>query len=345
MQDTDGKEKAAVVVLANRLLEAISAPYKINDHNIVIGASIGIALAPQHAGQADHLLKFADLAMYYVKSQGRNGYCFFQAEFDAEARQRYALESDLREALSRNQFELYYQPVVSVATGSIVGVEALLRWRHPERGLLSPDKFMSQAEETGLIMPVGEWVLRTSCAVATTWPDHIKLAVNVSSAQFRKGRLVDTVVDVLSKSGLPTHRLQLEITEAALLQDKAGALSTMHQLRQIGVGLVLDNFGAEVSSLRRAHEFAFDKIKIDRSIVAELPGNIGSAATVLAVCGLAKGLNIATLAEGVETQEQYALIELAGCDEAQGFLMEKPLPASSLNFGKVVQKDDARQVA
>jgi diguanylate cyclase (GGDEF)-like protein len=336
-QRGDVDTKIGAGVLALRLLKAIGAPYEIEGQEIEIGASIGIALAPDDSSTAPDLLKYADLAMYKVKAEGRNGYRFFNPEFDAEARTRRALEQDLREALNRGQFELHYQPLINLQTEEVVGFEALLRWRHPERGLVLPDEFVGHAEETGMIEPIGEWALREACSTACQWPDHLRISVNLSSVQFRKRNLVDAVIFALAESCLPANRLELEITESVLLEYTSQNIEMLHELRRLGVRIVLDDFGTGFSSLLYLQQFPFDKIKIDRSFVSEMPSNPSSSAIVCAINALARSLDIVTLAEGVETPEQAQLLRLSGCVEAQGFLFGKPLEAPELSLGTVAR--------
>jgi diguanylate cyclase (GGDEF)-like protein len=336
MVDTDQREDA--IVLANRLLETIGSPYSIEGHQIVIGVSIGIASAPADGTEGEQLLKHADLALYRAKSEGRNSYRFFAAEMDGEARLRRSLEVELRTALSRDalssheEFELHYQDVLKVATQQACGAEALLRWRHPVHGLIFPDKFIPIAEEIGLIVPLGEWVIRKACAEAASWPEHMRLSVNLSSVQFRTGNLVDIVTGALVDSGLAPERLELEITESVLLQKQAGILAILQQLKSLGVGIVLDDFGTGYSSLSYLRMFPFDKVKIDKSFVAEMATRADCAAIVCAVTSLGRSLNIDTTAEGVETQEQFELLRAAGCTEVQGYLFSRPRPASELDF-------------
>jgi diguanylate cyclase (GGDEF)-like protein len=332
LQTVEVDQKEAAIVLATRLLKAVCAPYDIDGHQIVIGISIGIALAPGHGTDADELLKNADLALYRAKSEGRNGYRFFEIEMDADARLRRQLEVDLRNAIARDEFVLHYQSIVDVATLTACGVEALVRWRHPRLGLISPEKFIPLAEEIGTIIPLGEWILRTACVDAASWPAHIKLAVNLSPVQFRNGNLVDIVVSALVDSGFPPDRLELEITETLLLQKNAGNIAVLHQLKNLGAGIVLDDFGTGYSSLSYLQMVPFDKIKIDQSFVAELSQRADCAAIVCAVTGLARSLKIHTTAEGVETKEQFELLRAAGCTQVQGFLFGRPRPACEFYF-------------
>jgi EAL domain-containing protein (putative c-di-GMP-specific phosphodiesterase class I) len=254
---------------------------------------------------------------------------------EANARARHALELDLRNAIGRHEFELYYQPVVDIDTRATCGMEALVRWNHPLHGIVLPDHFIPLAEEIGLIAPLGDWILQQACADAAKWPAHIRIAVNLSPAQFRKGNLIDTVTRALADGGISPERLELEVTESVLLQKNAENLAQLHQLKALGVSIVLDDFGTGYSSLTYLNMFPFDIIKIDKSFVAELPTRANSAAIVCAVIGLGRSLNIATTAEGVETQEQLELLRAAGCRHAQGFLFSLPLPAAELTFTAV----------
>ncbi len=326
-------QRESAIILGNRLLEAISAPYDVEGHHIVIGTSIGIVLAPADGTDPDQLLKNADLALYRAKGEGRNGYCLFKSEMDAEARAHHALQTDLRAAIAGEQFELHYQTIYDAATRQPCCAEALVRWRHPQRGLINPAHFIPVAEEIGMIAPLGEWVLRHACREAATWPAGVKLAVNLSPAQFRNGNLVDVVTGALIESGLPAERLELEITESVLLQKNAANLSVLHQLKSLGISIVLDDFGTGYSSLSYLRMFPFDKIKIDRSFVGELSNRADCAAIVCAVTGLGRGLEIVTTAEGVETEEQLDLLRAAGVDQVQGFLLSRPTPGSRLDFG------------
>ena len=332
IQLANGDARTAASALAERLLKTIGAPFQVEGHELVIGTSIGIALAPDDGTDADDLLKNADLALYRAKSDGRQDYRFFEAQMDSELRLRRSLEIDLRHALMHGEFEIHYQPVIDVTTRKPDGAEALTRWWHPLHGLIRPDRFIPLAEETGLIVPLGEWLLRRACADAAKWPSTIKLAVNLSPVQFRDGNLAQVVQSALAESGLAPGRLELEITESVLLQQNAANLDILHQLKKLGVGIVLDDFGTGYSSLRYLQMFPFDKIKIDRSFVAEMPHRLDCAAIVCAITGLARNLAIETTAEGVETDEQFMLLRAAGCTHAQGFLFSRPRPAADLDF-------------
>ncbi len=319
-----------VTGLVMRVLDTIREPYECLGHQVTTDASIGIALAPQHGTDLDQILKNADLAMYAAKSAGRRTYRFFEPEMDARVRARRMLEMDLRQAISDGAFEVHYQPCVNLRDNKITGCEALLRWRHSERGMISPAEFIPIAEETGLINQLGEWVLATACAEATTWPDHIKLAVNVSPVQFKSGTLALKIVAALAASGLPASRLELEITEAVLIRDDEAALAILHQLRAIGVGIALDDFGTGYSSLSYLQRFPFDKIKIDRCFVNDIAEPDGSSCIVQAVVNIAAARQMTTTAEGVETQQQRELLRALGCAEMQGYLFSPAKPAAEI---------------
>jgi diguanylate cyclase (GGDEF)-like protein/PAS domain S-box-containing protein len=315
--------------LATRLNELIGSPFDLDGHQVVIGVSIGIAVAPVDATDPEHLLKNADLALYRAKTDGRGTYRFFEPEMDALMQKRRALELDLRKALVNGEFELYYQPLINLENGDVSGFEALLRWNHPERGLVSPLEFIALAEETELIVPIGEWVLREACQEAIKWPSNIRIAVNVSPVQF-KSELALVVISALARSGLNAQRLELEITESVLLFNGESTLATLHQLRALGVRISMDDFGTGYSSLSYLRSFPFDKIKIDRSFVHNLASDEDSMAIIRAVTGLGSSLGIATTGEGVETMEESDYLKSQGCTEAQGYLFSKPRPASEV---------------
>jgi len=325
-------EETAARSLARRLVEVISAPYEIDDHQIVIGVSIGISLSPQDGSDPDELLKNADLALYRAKADGRGTYRFFETGMDARAQARRLLEMDLRAALQRGEFEPYYQPIRDVISGRVVAFEALLRWNHPHRGLIAPIDFIPLAEETGLIVQLGEFVLRSACVDAASWPDDVDLAVNLSPVQFKNPNLIASVTEALAASGLDARRLELEITESVLLQNSEATLTTLHELRGMGVRISLDDFGTGYSSLSYLRSFPFDKIKIDRSFVSELATREDSMAIIRAVTGLGRSLGIVTTAEGVENDAQLELLRREGCNQAQGYLFSKPRPASDVTI-------------
>jgi len=317
-------------VLAHRMIEALGAPYEIDGHQIVIGTSVGIAVGPTDGVSTDQIMRNADLALYRAKGDGRGTYRFFEQEMDTQMQVRRALECDLRKALPAQEFELYYQPVVDLKTNAISGFEALIRWRHPDKGLVAPNTFIPLAEEIGLIVPLGEWVIRDACATAAKWPDNLKIAVNLSPAQFKSPGLIQMIADALATSGLAADRLELEITETILLQDSEATLGMLYQLRELGVRIAMDDFGTGYSSLSYLQSFPFDKIKIDRSFVKDIVESSGSLNIVRAVAALANGLGIAATAEGVETQAQLDSIRSEGCSEMQGFLFSQPLPAHEI---------------
>jgi diguanylate cyclase (GGDEF)-like protein len=316
--------------LARRIGEAVGAPYSLDGSETVVGTSIGISIAPMDGRSGEELLKNADMALYRGKAEGRGTHRFFEPEMDAQLRARRALEIDLRGALGRDEFELHYQALVNLRGGAVVGYEALLRWRHPERGMVSPALFIPVAEEIGLIGAIGEWVIRQACREAATWPDGLKVAVNLSSVEFRNRGLVPTVVSALAASGLPARRLELEITESVLLDSNDANIETLHQLRRLGARIALDDFGTGFASLSYLRNFPFDKIKIDRSFVRD-SDRVDCRAIVQSVSSLAADLGMTTTAEGIETPEQCARVREAGCTEGQGFLFARPLPARELS--------------
>jgi len=332
-----------ITALAARVIEVVGAPYDLDGHRVMVGVSVGIAIAPSDGDKPDQLMKNADLALYRAKADGGGAYRFFEVEMDARMQARRALELDLRNAIANSEFELYYQPIVDVKSGRITSCEALLRWHHPERGLILPDEFIPVAEDTGLIVPLGEWVLRQACAEAARWPNHVTVAVNLSPAQFKSRNLVPTVVGALAASGLPAGRLELEITELVLLQDNNGAFGVLRQLRDLGIRIAMDDFGTGYSSLSYLRSFPFDKIKIDQSFIHDLSTKEDSVAIIRAVVGLSSSLGITTTAEGVETKEQMARLTSEGCNEVQGFLFSPPRPAAELQrlFAELAPRGEA----
>ncbi len=327
---TGMNEPTDAVALAKRIRESITKPYHLDGHQIVTDISIGISLAPIDGNEPDQLIKNADLALYGAKGDGRGTYRFFETEMDARMKQRRELELDLRNALVNFEFELYYQPLVNLQSNEISAFEALVRWNHPERGLISPADFIPVAEETGLIIPLGEWVLRRACEETAGWPAHIKVAVNLSPAQLKSRNLTQLVMSALAESGMAANRLQLEITETMLMQNTFNTLATLHQLRKLGVQIAMDDFGTGYSSLSYLRSFPFDKIKIDRSFIQDLSNGNEPLAIVHAVAGLAKSLNMISTAEGVETQQQLDQLQLVGCTEMQGYLFSRARPAKEI---------------
>ncbi|WP_188394121.1 EAL domain-containing protein [Mesorhizobium sp. SARCC-RB16n] len=316
--------------LAQRVIDALSAPYEVEGHGVVISASVGISIAPNDSRNADQLLKNGDMALYRAKAEGRRTYRFFEPEMDARMQVRRFLELDLREALGRQQFEIYYQPLLNLESGHVSCFEALLRWHHPARGIVSPAEFIPLAEEIGLIVPIGEWVLKQACLDAAGWPDGIKVAVNLSPTQFRNTRLLATIVAALDASCLPAGRLELEITEMVLLANTQATLAMLQQIHLLGVQIAMDDFGTGYSSLSYLRSFPFDKIKIDQSFVKDTEDLASSIAIIRAVTSLGNSLGMQTTAEGVETADQLERVRREGCTEAQGFLLSRPLPAREI---------------
>jgi diguanylate cyclase (GGDEF)-like protein/PAS domain S-box-containing protein len=326
-----------------RVYEAIRQPCQCLGHQLSTDASIGIALAPRDGTELDQLIKHADLAMYAAKAGGRRIHRFFESAMDASAKARLTMEQDLRQALVDGSFEIHYQPLVDLRRDEVTGCEALLRWRHPERGMISPAEFIPVAEDTGLINELGDWVLRTACAEAATWPDHIRLAVNVSPVQLKCQTLALKIAGALAATGLKASRLELEITEAVLIRDDEAALAILHQLRAVGVRIALDDFGTGFSSLSYLKRFPFDKIKIDRCFVSDISETDGSSSIVQAVVNIAAALHMTTTAEGVETEAQRELLRRLGCTEMQGYLFSAAKPAAMVRqlFGSVQAKATA----
>jgi diguanylate cyclase (GGDEF)-like protein/PAS domain S-box-containing protein len=316
--------------LATRIREAIRPPYDLHGHQVVVDVSIGISIAPDDASDRDQLLKNADMALFGAKTGGRGTYCYYEPEMDARMKARRKFEMDLRKGLVSGEFELFYQPVVNLARNEISGCEALLRWRHPERGLVAPSEFIQIAEEIALIIPLGEWVLRKACADAAAWPNDIKVAVNLSPAQLASKDFLPVVINALATSGLAADRLEFEITESVLMQNTFATLSALHQLRELKVRIAMDDFGTGYSSLSYLRSFPFNKIKIDRSFIVDLSNNESSHAIVRAITGLASDLNMTTTAEGVETQQQLDLAKALGCTEMQGFFFSSPKPVAQI---------------
>jgi diguanylate cyclase (GGDEF)-like protein/PAS domain S-box-containing protein len=330
---------ACVLAFVTKIYEAIRRPYHCLGHQLSTDASIGIALAPQDGSDLDQLIKNADLAMYGAKAEGRRTHRFFEPEMDASAKARLSMEQDLRQAIVDGGFEIHYQPLVNLRSGEVSGCEALLRWRHPERGMVSPAEFIPIAEDTGLINELGDWALRAACNEAAAWPSHVRLAVNVSPVQLKCDTLALKIAGALAASGLEPRRLELEITEAVLIRDDEAALSILHQLRSIGVRIALDDFGTGYSSLSYLKRFPFDKIKIDRCFVADIAEASGAPVIVQAVVNIAAASNMTTVAEGVETDAQREMLRALGCTEMQGYLFSAPKPASEVRklFGHHVE--------
>jgi len=332
-----------VAVLARRVTDVLSTPYEVDGHQVIIGVSIGIALVPADGSDPDTLLRNADIALYRAKADGRGVFRFFEPAMDAHLQQRRILELDLHRALDAREFVLFYQPLIDVASGRISGFEALMRWNHPSRGLLSPGAFIGATEEMGLIVPLGAWALAEACREAVTWPDDVKVAVNLSAVQFSGGDLARAVTDALDGSGLPARRLVLEITETLLLHNTTHVLGILHELRALGASISMDDFGTGYSSLSYLRSFPFDKIKIDQSFIRDLAHDENAAAIVRAVTSLGSALGMATTAEGVETEDQFARLRSEGCTEVQGYLFGKPAPAA--NVPRLLRRFHPDQVA
>jgi diguanylate cyclase (GGDEF)-like protein/PAS domain S-box-containing protein len=321
------KDATEAQLLSRRLLELFQTPLELDGHDYLVTISIGIALIPTDASIAAKLLQHADIALYRAKEEGRNASRFFEPEMDARLQRRKAVERDLRLALGRDELELFYQPKISLLNDELAGVEALVRWRHPVRGLVPPGEFIGIAEETGLILQLGEWVLRTAARQAALWPG-LQMAVNISPAQFRQADLVQVVRNTLRDSGLAPHRLELEVTESVLIQQPDAAAKLLSELKSLGVRVAMDDFGTGYSSLSYLQRFHFDKIKVDRSFIGAIGTEPTAAAIVRAMINLASSLGMLTCAEGVETNEQLEILRSEGCSEVQGYLFGKPMPAA-----------------
>ncbi|MBH5398858.1 EAL domain-containing protein [Bradyrhizobium sp. CNPSo 4010] len=318
------------VLLAKRLLEAIADPYLLDGHSVVIGASIGIAMAPGDGEDSEKLLKSADMALSRAKLDARGSFAFFEAALDAKAQSRRKIEVELRDAIQNDVLRPYYQPLIDLSSGRITGFEALVRWPHAERGMVSPAEFIPVAEDTGLINPLGGLMLRRACLDAAAWPDDVRVAVNLSPLQFRSGNLLSMVTEALKHSGLAPRRLELEITETLLLEKSAQVLATLHALRALGVRISMDDFGTGYSSLSYLRSFPFDKIKIDQSFVRDLAANREAQAIIRSIVSLGKGLGVTITAEGVETEAELSCLRAEGCHEGQGFLFSKARPNAEI---------------
>jgi diguanylate cyclase (GGDEF)-like protein/PAS domain S-box-containing protein len=314
------------VLMARRLLEAIGEPFLLDGDSVVIGATIGIAMAPGDGDDSEMLLKNADMALSRAKTDCRGTFSFFEAAMDARAQTRRKIEMELRDAIQDDRLQPYYQPLIDLSAGRITGFEALVRWPHPERGMVSPGEFIPVAEETGLINAVGGLMLRRACKDAATWPDEVRVAVNLSPLQFRTGNLLSIVMDALKQSSLPAKRLELEITETLLLEKSSQVLATLHALRALGVRISMDDFGTGYSSLSYLRSFPFDKIKIDQSFVRDLGANREAQAIIRSIVSLGKGLGVIITAEGVETEAELSCLRAEGCHEGQGFLFSRARP-------------------
>jgi diguanylate cyclase (GGDEF)-like protein len=323
-------QSSEIAGLAERLISTLKTPFNINGTSVQIGVSIGIVHGGDNTEDSEVLFRLADVALYRAKQDGRGRMRFFETDMEIRLKARRALELELEMALKGAEFDIYYQPVVRASDGKVVSLEALLRWRHPQRGLLTPIDFMPIAEEGGLIIPIGRWVLQHACLEAAGWPSDIKLAVNVSPKQLGHMKLLTDVEQALSASSLDPARLELEITETSILEDTGAITELLHRLRALGLTISLDDFGTGYSSLRHLQRFPFDKLKIDQSFVRLLGKDSASNAIVTAVLSLGAALGMGTVAEGVETAEQYRVLEASGCDQIQGFLISRPLPAADV---------------
>jgi diguanylate cyclase (GGDEF)-like protein len=339
----DPRSEAAA--LAVQIQEAIRTPVTIQGHDIVVDASVGIAIAADHGAKLDDLLKAADIALYEAKNSGRGTYRFYDIDMNERMWTRRKLENDLRGALAKGEFELFYQPIVNLSEGKISAMEALLRWHHPERGMVSPAEFIPVAEEMGIINQVGEWVLRTACTEAATWPSEINVSVNVSPLQLTNKNLVNIVVSAIASARIPASRLDIEITESVFFEKTYANVSTLRQLHDIGVRFVMDDFGTGYSSLGYLMSFPFSKIKIDRSFIAGLADKKESRAIVRAVSDLARNLSMEVTAEGVETDQQLEQVKLLGCTEMQGYLFSRPMPAAEIHRKFMTSRKNAATAA
>jgi diguanylate cyclase (GGDEF)-like protein len=326
----DAEQPKRAAILATRLIEVIAQPYQVEDSQLLIGASIGVAVATTDTTNPEDLLKSADLAMYRAKADGRGTYRFFEPQMDASAQARRAMEISLRTADLHKDFEIHYQPLVDLRSGHVTCLESLLRWRHPEKGFIAPTEFIPLAEEIGMIVPLGEWVLHRACAEAKNWPENVKVAVNLSPVQFRNGDLARAVQAALEESGLPAKRLELEITETVLLDKSENNIAVLNKIRDFGVTISMDDFGTGYSSLSYLRSFRFDKVKIDRSFIGDLTKDDESLAIVRAITDLGRSFGMTTVAEGVETLEQLRCLEGEGCAQVQGYLLSPPRPAAEI---------------
>ena len=326
---SDAPQPVAATALATRLVDLIGRAYAIDGHMLHIGASVGVAIAPNDGYEPDVLLKNADLALYRAKAEGRGRHRFFEPGMDERMQARRSMEIDLRRALALKQLELVYQPQFDLASNVIIGFEALVRWHHPTRGVVPPGEFIPLAEEIGVISAIGEWVLRAACKQAAAWPMQVSIAVNLSPVQCRSGKLAETVISALAQSQLPVQRLELEITEGALLENTDDVLNVLNRLRELGVAVSMDDFGTGYSSLGYLQRFPFDKIKIDQGFVRDIDAHADRQAIFRAITSLASTLRMKTIAEGVETEAELACIRAAGCDEVQGYLTGRPMPAGA----------------
>jgi diguanylate cyclase (GGDEF)-like protein len=340
IQEGGPGQHEGAIALALRIINAVSQPFDLNGQAASIGVSIGIAMAPEHGVEPEDLLKSADLALYNAKTNGRNDFRIYHGIMREMAQTQQSAEGELRDAIAREEFELHYQPVVDVKTRQISGVEALVRWRHPTKGLIEPDEFIPLAESTGLIVALGGWVLQRACADAASWPSQVNIAINISAVQFQKGNLFDVVLCTLVETGLAPERLELEITENSLLDNQETHLATIRQLKNLGISMALDDFGTGYASVTYLTNFPFDKIKIDRSFTQGVLNRRDCAAVVSSVLALAQGLGTQTTAEGIETEEQFEYMREAGVDLVQGYLFGRPVPIAELDLSNAPLKKE-----
>jgi len=328
---TDAKDPEEVESLCRRLIESIEMPVVVDEQEVFVSASIGIAMAPTDAREAAELLRYADIALYEAKAGGRSTWRFYAGDMNARIIERRRLESDLRFAIKHGELRLHFQPRFRIADGKMVGAEALVRWQHPQRGLVSPEKFIPIAEETGLILPLGDWVMRTACNYAAQWPAHLFVSVNLSPAEFKRGNLIARVQQALDESRIAPSRVEFEITEGVMLEDAVGALEVMHKLKRLGVRIAMDDFGTGYSSLSYLRTFPFDGLKIDRSFLTRLGESEDDQTIVQAIVGLGKALSLTVTAEGIETAEHLALLKAVACEEGQGYFLSRPLEAEAFD--------------
>ncbi|NMY11304.1 EAL domain-containing protein [Pseudomonas veronii] len=327
----DAGAQDEVEALCRRLIESVERVIRVDEQDVFISASIGIALAPNDANGVTELLRYADIALYEAKAAGRNTWRFYSGEMNARIIERRRLESDLRFAIKHAELRLHFQPRYRISDGQMVGAEALVRWQHPERGLIAPDTFIPIAEESGLILSLSDWVLETACACAAQWPDELFVSVNLSPTEFKRGNLVERVRYALNKSGIEPTRVELEITESVMLEDAVGALEVMHTLKHLGIRIAMDDFGTGYSSLSYLRAFPFDGLKIDRSFLNRLEDSADDKAIVQAIVGLGRALSLTVTAEGIETAEHLALLKAVACDEGQGYFLSRPLDIDAFN--------------
>lgn len=337
---TDVNSQEEVEALCRRLIESIERPIEVDEQEVFVSTSIGIAMAPNDACEAAELLRYADIALYESKAAGRNTWRFYAGDMNAKIIERRRLESDLRFAIKHGELRLHFQPRFRIADGQMVGAEALVRWQHPERGLIQPDTFISIAEETGLILALSNWVMDTACRQAVRWPDPLFLSINLSPSEFKRGNLIERVQKTLHDTGLDPARMELEITESVMLEDAAGALEVMHRLKRLGVRIAMDDFGTGYSSLSYLRTFPFDGLKIDRSFISRLAESDDDKSIIQAIVGLGKALSLTVTAEGIETAEHLQLLKAVACDEGQGYFLSEPLDFEA--FGILVKARETK---